>query len=147
MPTSIPYDHPSLVLGNIVDTKVLDILNNISKCQTKVDSSQDKLNSFIMMKRSITMTMNELMDMNVDITDLKNRQPEIDKSITQSASDYLTSRIENESQIQQLREQLSELEITDGLESPIDFSLSSIKTLPLSSESCKTRFAVFFIWQ
>jgi len=137
MPTSIPYDHPSLVLGNIVDTKVLDILNKIAKLQTKIDSSQDKLNSFIMMKRSIAMTMNELTDMNVDITDLKNRQPEIDKSITQSANDYLSSRIENESQIQQLREQLSELEISEGLESPVDFSLSVLKSLPLSSESLK----------
>lgn len=137
MSSSIPYDHPSLVLGNIVDPKVLDILRNISKCQVKIDSSQDKLNSFIMMKRSIAMTINELTDMNVDITELKERQPEIDKSIAQSAGDYLTSRIANETQIQQLREELSELEIVEGLESPVDFSLSSLKSLPLASESLK----------
>lgn len=137
MPSSIPYDHPSLILGNIVDPKVLDILRNISKCQIKIDSSQDKLNSFIMMKRSIAMTINELTDMDVDITELKEKQPEINKSITQSASDYLTARITNETQIQKLREELSELEILEGLESPVDFSLSSLKSLPLSSESLK----------
>ncbi|MBA3681421.1 MAG: hypothetical protein H0W73_09685 [Bacteroidetes bacterium] len=137
MPTSIPYDHPSLVLGNIVDPRVLTILKSISKCQAKVDSSQDKLNSFIMLKRSIAMTINELADMEVDVTELKGRQPEINASITKSAGDYLSSRLENETQIQQLREQLSELEVLEGLESPVDFSLSTLKTLPLSAESLK----------
>ena len=137
MPTSIPYDHPSLVLGNIIDPAVLAILKNISSCQAKIDAAQDQLNSFIMMKRSIAMTINELTDMNVDVSELKNRQPEIDQSITKSAGDYLTARITNESQIQKLREQLSNLEIKKDLESPVDFSRSTLTTLPLSSESLK----------
>ena len=137
MPSSIPYDHPSLVLGNIVDPAVLAILKKINQCQVKIDAAQDKLNSFIMMKRSIAMTMNELSDMNVDISGLQSKQPEVDKSIAQSAGDYLTARMENETQIQQLREQLSNLQLNDGVESPLDLTRSTLTTLPLSSESLK----------
>lgn len=137
MPSSIPYDHPSLVIGNIVDPAVLSILKNISKCQSKIDAAQDKLNAFILMKRSIAMTINELTDLNIDITELKNKQPEIDQSITQSASDYLSARIENETQILKLRAQLSDLETLENMESPLDLSLSQFKSLPLASESLK----------
>lgn len=137
MPSSIPYDHPSLILGNIVDPAVLIILKKINQCQTKIDAAQDKMNSFIALKRSMEMTMNELNDMNVDVSDIQDKQPEMDQSITKSASDYLSTRIENETQIQQLREQLSNLVPVDGVESPVDFSKSTLSTLPLAAESLK----------
>jgi hypothetical protein len=137
MPSSIPYDHPSLVLGNIVDPAVLTLLKKINQCQVKIDAAQDKLQSFILMKRSIAMTINELRDMDVDTSGLTDQQPEIDRSISQSASGYLTARMENETQIQQLREQLSNLQLNDTVESPIDFTRSTLTTLPLSAESLK----------
>jgi hypothetical protein len=137
MPTSIPYNHPSLVLGNVADTRVLDILKQVDSCQSKIDAAQDKLNSFITLKRSIGMTINELVDLDVDITDIIAKQNELDGSISQSAADYLSIRIENEHQIQALREQLSDLEIQDSLESPIDLGSSAIKKMPLSAESLK----------
>jgi hypothetical protein len=137
VPTSIPYNHPSLVLGNVADTRVLDVLKQVDSCQSKIDAAQDKLNSFITLKRSIGMTINELVDLDVDITDIIAKQNELDSSISQAAADYLSVRIENEHQIQALREKLSELEIQDGLESPIDLGASAIKKMPLSSESLK----------
>ena len=39
MPTSIPFD-PSLVLGNIVDTKKITALENIDKAQKPVNLAQ-----------------------------------------------------------------------------------------------------------
>ncbi len=137
MSSSIPYDHPSLVLGNVADTKVLDLLKQIDSLQSKIDAAKDKLNSFVMMKRSLAMTINELTDMNVDVGSIKGKLSEIDSSITKSATDYMTKRIQCEEQIQQVREQISELETGDGMESPVDFSKSSIKKLPLSAESLK----------
>lgn len=137
MPSSIPYDHPSLALGNIIDPAVLDILQKINQCQTRIDAAQDKLNSFIALKKSMTMTLNELSDMNVDVSGLQDKQPEIDRSIVQSATDYLSARMENETQIQQLREQLSNLKLTDGVESPVDFTRSKLSKFPLSAESLK----------
>ncbi|WP_148639400.1 hypothetical protein [Aquimarina longa] len=137
MPTSIPYDHPSLVLGNVIDHKIIEVFKNIDKCQLSIDAARQKLNSYIMMKRSIAMTTNELIDMNIDVTDIQTKQSEMDISIVQSATDYLSSCIENETKIQQFKEQLSTLEISENLESPIDFSLSKITALPLGSESLK----------
>ncbi|MCE3227017.1 MAG: hypothetical protein K0S32_1568 [Bacteroidetes bacterium] len=139
MPSSIPYNHPSLVLGNIVDTRVLDFLRQIDSCQAKIDSMQDKLNSFMMMKRSMVMTMNELADMDLEdaVMELKQKQQSLDSAIKNAASDYMTSRIENETSIQKLRSGLSELEIQESLESPVDFGASVLMPLPLSAESLK----------
>lgn len=137
MPSSIPYNHPSLVLGNIADTRVLDILKQVDSCQVKIDAAQDKLNSLITMKRSINMTINELIDMEVDVTEIASNQKDLDANISKAAADYLSTRIANEGQIQSLRETLSQLEVQDGLESPVDFGTSIIKKMPLSSESLK----------
>lgn len=137
MASSIPYDHPSLVLGNLVDTQVLNLFKQISSIQSRVDAAQERMNSLIMMKRSLAMTINELTDMNVDVSDIKERLGDIDSKITKSATDYMTVRMDCEEQIQQLREQISELETSEGMESPLDFSRSQIKRLPLSAESLK----------
>lgn len=137
MPSSVPYDHPSLVLGNIVDIRVLDLLKKINACQNSVDAAQDKLNSLIMMRRSIAMTINELSDMNVDITAIAEKQPELDARISAAAADYLSARMDNETDIQQQREQLGRLETGESLESPLDFSASVLQSFPLSAASLK----------
>lgn len=138
MPSSIPYNHPSLVLGNTVDTRVLDLLSKINALQANTDAAQDKLNSFIMMKRSITMTINELADIGLGEDDeTKGQLSELDNQIKQSAGAYLSARLNNETQIQQLRLQLNQLEIQESLESPLDFGVSVLTSLPLSSESLK----------
>ncbi|WP_294825219.1 hypothetical protein [uncultured Flavobacterium sp.] len=137
MPASIPFDHPSLILGNVADPKVLTILANISKYQSLIAASQDKLNSFIMMKRSIGMTINELTDLGIDTSALQGKLDEISKSISGSANDYLSARIANEEQIQQQRQQLSALDTVQSVESPVDFSKSKLEKFALASESLK----------
>ncbi len=137
MPTTIPYDHSSLVLGNIVDTKVLDLLSEMGKKQNTIDVAQDKLTSFLMMKRSLAMTINELIDMNIDVGDVKNKLAQLDTSISKSAIDYMSVRLKAEEDIQQLRIKLTQLNIGNNFESPINFSDSQLKHLPLSSDSLK----------
>lgn len=132
---TIPFDHPSLVLGNVVNLQVLDLIKKAGSLQTKLDAAREKMNSMVMMKRSLAMTINELTDMNVDVTELKNTITNVDASITQAATDYMTVCIESQKGIQQYREQISALEPDDMLESPVDFSRSAIKRLPLSAES------------
>ena len=126
MPNSIPYDHPSLVLGNIVDTQVLEVLKKIEVAQNSTEAAQQKMNSFIAMKRSVAMTINELMNINLDISDLQKEIKTIDISISQSAQSYIAERIKNETSIQKLKEQLSQLELNETLESPVDYGKSSI---------------------
>lgn len=143
MPSSIPFNHPSLVLGSIADTRVLGLLTQIDACQSRIDAAQDKLNSLVMMKRSIAMTVNELTDLDINVDDILTKQEELDSEISTAASAYLASRMENETQIQSLREQLSEPTLAEGgaenssMESPVDFSASVLKQLPLSAESIK----------
>lgn len=42
MTSSIQYDHPSLVLGNIVDTRVLSLLKQIGGAQSSIDAAREK---------------------------------------------------------------------------------------------------------
>lgn len=137
MSNPIPFNHPSLVLGNIIDTKVLDVIKQMQSCQQSSDIAQEKMNSLITMKRSLAMTMNELMDMDVDISDVQNNLKNIDGAIAKAANEYITKKLSNESNFQQLKEQLANIQIEDTIESPIDFSKSKITTKPLSVESLK----------
>lgn len=137
MLNSIPYDHPSLVLGNIVDTKVLGILKKISGAGNAIDASQSKMNSLMTMKRNIAMTIGELLDMNVDVSALQEKLSSLDQNIAQAAGEYIDARLQNETSIQQLREQLAQLELTETPQSPIDFQSSDIIQKPLFSESLK----------
>lgn len=135
MPSTIPFDHPSLVLGNVVNTQVLDLMKKAGGLQTKLDAAREKMNSLVMMKRSLAMTINELTDMNVDVTELKSAISNVDASITKAATDYMAVCIESQTGIQQYREQISALEPDNMMESPVDFTRSAIKRLPLSAES------------
>jgi hypothetical protein len=137
MPNSISYNHPSLVLGNIIDAKVMAILKQIGSAQSTIDAAQEKMNSFIAMKRSLAMTINELLDMNVDTSDIEAKMASIDNSITVAANDYITKRIDDETTIQKLKEQLTQIELSDTVESPVDFKNSQLIHKPLASESLK----------
>lgn len=137
MASSIPYDHPSLVLGNIVDTSILNRMKKISNLQIKIDAAQEKLNSHIMLKRSLTMTVNELTELGTDVSEINVKIKEADTAISKAAMDYLTVRISNEDGIQALREEIAEQDISDTMESPIDFGLSKVIRLPLFADSIK----------
>ena len=136
MPTSIPYDHPSLTLGAVVDTQVLDSLDQVASLNQAIDAAQDKMNSLITMKRSLSMTLNELLDMNVDVSNLKSEMKALDPQISQAATGYLNTRLKNEASIQKAREQLAELK-QNHIESPVDFLKSNITQRPLAYESMK----------
>lgn len=137
MPSSIPYDHPSLTLGSVVDTKLINIFKQISDQQTKVDAAQEKVNSYIMMKRSLAMTINELINMNVEVTNLKNEIKTLEGKIKTAANEYMKTRITSETQIQQLRSNIGSLDLDNTTKSPLDFSSSKIISLSLSAGSLK----------
>lgn len=137
MPNSIPFDHPSLVLGNSVDTQVLEILRKISSANSSIEAAQVKMNSLVTMKRSIAMTINELLDLNIDVSELKKSLAQLDAKISASASSYLNARLSNESTIQSLREELVKIELPETLESPVDFAKSELTKQPLSVDSLK----------
>ena len=137
MPSSIPYDHPSLVLGNVINPQILAKLKQISSLQSKIDAAQDKMNSHVALKRSIGMTVNEMLDMNVDAKALIEKVKEIDDTIIKAAADYAAARLTNENAIQAIKEEMAEMEADEALESPVDFGATQVQKLPLSAESLK----------
>lgn len=137
MPSSIPYNHPSLVLGNLVDTTILDLFQQINSQQVKITAAQEKMNGLLMMRRSLAMTISELSDLQIDVSSLKSEVSSLNGSLTSAAQAYLKTRISGEETIQGIREKISLNQPTKQVESPLDFSLSKIKPFPISSESIK----------
>lgn len=132
MPTSIPYT-PSLVLGSIVHPATMDTLQAISAAQTPIDAAQETLNSFIAMKRSLDMTTQELINMNIDAKDLQAKVVEVGKQIDLAATNYAKTRVDQELKLQPLR---AKLRLVDSeLESPIDYNRSKIELFDLADDT------------
>lgn len=137
MAASIPFDHPSLVLGHVVNTDLLQLLEKIAALQARTDAAFERMNSFIAMRRGLSMTINELVGLGVDIGDLKTKIAELNQAVSQAASDYMVARIANDTGVQQLREEVAAIENVSGLESPLDFSGVTVERLALASDSIK----------
>lgn len=140
MPSTIPYD-PSLVLGNIVSQDKLDNLVKISALQAPADAAEDELNSLIATKRSLDMTVQELINMAVDPAEVIKASTDVGKQIADAAKDYAQKKIDSEKATQPLKAKIRS--ISESLESPIDYNRSQIKTMPLSADSMKMNVQYF----
>lgn len=137
MPTSIPYD-PTLVLGNIVDDEKIKTLEAIADLQKPVDAAQEEMNSLILWKRSLDMTVQEMINMNVDDKELDPLNKEIDQiktAMVKAATTLGAAVIKSEQGISQLKSSTTQTKISDNVESPIDYTKSQLKSMPLSSDS------------
>ncbi|MGQ2924044.1 MAG: hypothetical protein ACT6SF_18690 [Hydrogenophaga sp.] len=134
MPTTIPYS-PSLVLGSIVHPAAMDNLLAMSAVQTPIDVAQDTLNSFISLKHSLTMTVDELLNMNINPKDLVAKIGEVDVQLDKAATAYATTRIEQELKMQPLRAKVQQ--VNASVESPIDYNRTVIKPIDLAGDSLK----------
>lgn len=140
MPTTIPYD-PSLALGNIVHPDTLAVMLEISKAQAPIDAAQDALNSMISMKRSLDMTSQELLNMHIDSSELRKESEDVGKQIAQAAAEYAKVRIKQEQVIQPLKAKTQSLHA--DVESPLDYTATQIKKMPLSADSLKMEAQYF----
>jgi len=140
MPSTIPYD-PSLVLGNIVSQEKLDNLVAISAAQAPADAAEDTLNSLIALKRSLDMTVQELIEMNVDATDVIKESQDVGTQIAEAAKAFGKAKVESEKAIQPLKAKIRT--ISDSVESPIDYNKTQIKQMPLSADSFKMNCQYF----
>ncbi len=80
MPSTIPYD-PALTFGSIVPQDKLDNILSIAKFQAPADAAQADMNAAITLKRSIDMTVQEMIDMGVDVKDLIKQSQEVDTQV------------------------------------------------------------------
>jgi len=140
MPTTIPYD-PSLVLGNLVNQEALNDLVAISTIQAPIDAAEDLMNSYISMKRSIDMTIQELIDMDIDTTDLIKESIVVGKSVKDSAVAFAKAKIDGLAKAQPLLAKVKT--VNQSIESPIDYNKTQIKKMPLSADSLKMNVQYF----
>ena len=132
MPSTIPYD-PSLTLGSIVPQEKLDNIINIGKLQAPADAAEADLNSLITLKRSIDMSVQELIEMGIDATDLIKESEDVGKQIQQAAVNYGKAKVSAEKSIAPLRAKI--IGVSEEIESPIDYNRSLLKAMPISADS------------
>ncbi|WLI91309.1 hypothetical protein Q4S45_09385 [Massilia sp. R2A-15] len=140
MAMTIPYD-PSLILGNLVNDAVLKNVMDMATIQAPVDAAEDNLNSLIALKRSIDMTIQELLDMHIDTTDLLKQSNDVNKQVQKAAIDYAQKKIAGLTALMPLKSQVHTS--NDSYESPIDYNKSQLKKMPLSSDSLKMNVQYF----
>ena len=102
MPSTIPYD-PALALGNIVSPQRLDVLEKIAAAQAPADAAEDNLNSLIAMKRSLDMTIQEMINMGTDPAEVITASSDTGKQISAAASDFAKAKIQSLKDTQPLK--------------------------------------------
>ncbi len=140
MPTSIPYD-PSLVLGNIVQEEKLDNLLKIGELEAPVNAAEETMNSYISMKRSIDMSIQDLVNMGIDPSELKSESEEVGKNVEESAINFAKTKLDAEKKIQPLRAKMAM--VSESVESPLDYDRTKIKKMPLAADSLKMNCQYF----
>lgn len=140
MPTTIPYD-PALVLGNLVDQKLLDNLLKIAELQEPIDTAQFELNDKLSLQNSMKATMLELTDMGIDVKALEKKSSEVSELISKAGLEYANTRIKQEELMQGLRRKI--VSIHENMESPVDWNRTMIADRPLSSDSMKMDIQYF----
>ncbi len=140
MPSTIPYDS-SLVLGNLVSKSALDNAVKISALQAPADAAESEMNSLISLKRSVDMTIQEMIEMKIDVPDLIQESKDIGVNIQKAAVNFGKTKVKAEKHIQPLKAKMKE--VNESLESPMDYNKSQLKQLPISSDSLKMNCQYF----
>lgn len=135
MPINISYHHPSLQVGSVVEPKLLNLFKQLNDLQQQIDTAHNALNSLIMTKRSLEMTVNELSDMQVNTTPIVSELKTLDAKITKAATDYMHIRISNEALIQEKQTEMQQTEVSSLTKLIIDFNASVYKARPFAADS------------
>lgn len=136
MPHTIPYD-PSLTLGNIVNPKKIVLLENLDTAMGNISTAKDELNSLILEKRSLEMTLNEVMNMGVSmeaIAGIEAAIKAVDVTMGTTALDLAKEVATETPKIIALKKQIRG--VSGSIESPLDWEKVKIKDdWPLSADS------------
>ena len=136
MPQSIPFD-PSLTLGNIVHPEKIKALQAVDEAQQPINLAQEKLNSFILAKRSLDMTVQQMIQMQVTGDAMKNLTKQVydlKTKMAAAAGEYATATAAALPKVQAAQMASSKI-ISADVESPIDWNKSSMKQMDLSSDT------------
>ncbi|WP_367392896.1 hypothetical protein [Lewinella sp. LCG006] len=138
MPTStIPYD-PSLVLGMVIAPEKIKQLQEIATLQSPVDNARNKVNALLRQKLSLDMTLQELSSLGASILQLAKIELNIQKimdAIIAATTELSEAVMTSEEAIAALLSAQGQKQISSQVESPIDFSASTLTSLPISSDT------------
>ncbi|THU39593.1 hypothetical protein FAM09_13915 [Niastella caeni] len=140
MPTTIPYD-PSLVLGSIVHAEILQHMLELSQAQAPIDAAQDTLNSLISVRRSLDMSVQEMMNLNIPVEEVLKEITVINKDIEDAGKDYAKAWVDNVARIKELKSK--QLAVHVDYESPVNYGKSDLKSMPLAADSLKLEAQYF----
>lgn len=132
MPTSIPYD-PSLELANIVPEDTLVLLLEIAKTQASITAAEQSLNDALMTSRSLQMTLSEMINMKIDITDLADSVTQAKEGVKTAAKDVVNQKLKAMPLLKDKKGKL--VGLSKSWESPVDYTKTVIKQMPLSADS------------
>ncbi|KAF3918170.1 hypothetical protein ABW20_dc0103686 [Dactylellina cionopaga] len=132
MSSTIPYD-PSLVLAQVLNTDALHNIEQIADAQAPVDAAEAALNAAIASRRSLDMLKFELANMNIDPKQLNSSTDALNKEIVSLAQAYLEAKVDAENKIRPLRSKVTAVHAS--VETPVDYTKTQIKTLPLAADS------------
>jgi uncharacterized coiled-coil DUF342 family protein len=110
-----PHD-PSL--GDTADREKLANAMKIAELQAPADVAQSQLNSLITLKRSIDMTVQEMLDMGINAEELMQESKAVDEEINKAAIVYGKARIDAKKAICPLKAKIPEVQ--PEIESPTD---------------------------
>ena len=111
----------------------LDNLEAISKEQTPVDSDQLALNSALLLKHKLMMTLQELSNLGIDTATVEKALEDVDKEVQSAATTYATTAAASLPKIAALHAKIPQ--VSHSIESPIDYNKSAIKRMPLAADS------------
>ena len=140
MPSSIPYD-PSLIMGNVVRPERLVNIEKIAALQAPVDAAETDMNSLITLKRSVDMTIQEMMNMKIDVSELLVEAKAVGEMVKKAALDYGVKKIAAEKAIQPLRSKI--VAVHGEIESPIDYNKSKMVPMDLGNDSLQMNVQYF----
>ena len=113
----------------------------IAKEQQPADDAEDELNSMISLKRSIDMTIQEMIEMNIDVEGILTESEEVNTGVQNAAINYAKLKISSQKAIQPMKAKMHS--VSSSVESPIDYNKSALKSLPLASDSMKMNCQYF----
>jgi hypothetical protein len=79
-------------MENIADKRKSDIVVKTAKLQAPADAAQHNLNSLITLKRSLDTTIQEMVDMGIDMPELRKELSIIDERVRKAAIAYGAAR-------------------------------------------------------
>lgn len=137
---TIAYD-PALMLGSLVSKQRLDILQQITAAQMPVDTAQNLVNSLSATQRSLEMTSREVASMGIDTTEIDNASAALGKDIAAAAQRLTEVEAVAINAIKPLQAKMAG--ISEPAESPIDYTRTLIKQMPLPADGLRMNVQYF----